>query len=541
MKMKALRKFGVSMIVLALTAGLTFGCSGGGNNGATPAGSAKTSGEATGTQSGAPKERVKLRVEVFDRGNAPDGISITNSQMTQYVQKNFGDPNNIDVEFVPVPRSEEINQLNVLMAAGTAPDVIFTYNTGAAYNWAKQGGLMDLTEVLDQNGPNLKRYLESSLKYGVFEGKQHSIVARRVNLQKYSSFIRQDWLDAAGLPIPTTTEETYEALKAFKEKNLGGKRTIPLGFALAPDSYEPIIWSFIKEQSDEDRYLKSVTIGSREYPILADGHKDGMRFLNKLYQEGLLDPDFALDKDKKKKDENFVNGYTGLYSADTGTTFGGEASVANTLEKNVSGAQIVPFLPWTDLEGKNRQPAYTPSGMHIMVPSFSERAVEAIKYLDWMAQDEVIRYMAFGEEGVHHELVEGYPVRNGSDEDTRLLFNTGDVLIITNGIDFGSIDKNVEFMALGVSDNHREMAKTSRIYADKDAVQQPIQFDKPLDSEAKHSVIMLEKYEELLVKSTMAKPAEFDKVYDAALKDFMDTAGNEVIAERTAAYAAMKK
>ena len=54
------------------------------------------------------------------------------------------------------------------------------------------------------------------------------------------------------------------------------------------------------------------------------------------------------------------------------------------------------------------------------------------------------------------------------------------------------------------------------------------------------SVVMLEKYEELLVKSMMAKPADFDKVYDAALKDFMDTAGNEVFAERKAAYEAMK-
>lgn len=90
------------------------------------------------------KERVTLRVEVFDRGNSPEGMTVTNNLMTKYVQENFGDPNNIDVEFVAVPRSEEINNLNVLMAAGTAPDIIFTYNAGAVYSWAQQGGLMDL-------------------------------------------------------------------------------------------------------------------------------------------------------------------------------------------------------------------------------------------------------------------------------------------------------------------------------------------------------------------------------------------------------------
>lgn len=540
--MKALKKVGSLALTFTLCMVLIVGCSSNATNkGSSGTTSTPAASNEQKSNSGS-KERVTLKVEVFDRGNSPEGMTVTNNLMTKYVQENFGDPNNIDVEFVAVPRSEEINNLNVLMAAGTAPDIIFTYNAGAVYSWAQQGGLMDLGAVIDEHGPNLKEYLKDSLQYGVFDGTQYAVVARRVNLQKYSSLIRKDWLDALSLPIPATTEETYEALKAFKENNLGGERTIPFGFALAPDSYEPVIWSFIKEQSDEARYLRSVTIGSREYPILMDGHKDALQFLNKLYNEGLLDPDFALDKDRKKKDEHFVNGYTGLYSFDSGAAFGnGESSTVMTLEGNVDGAEVAPVLPWTDFEGKSRQPAYNPSGMFIMVPSFSKRSEEAIKYLNWMAQDEVIQYMAFGEEGVHHDVVDGYPVRNSSEEDQKLLYNTGDMLIITNGIDFGSTEKNIEYMGLSVVEKHREMSIQSRAYADKDAVQQPIAFDKPLDSEAKYSVVMLEKYEELLVKAIMSKPADFDKVYDAAVQDFMDTAGTEVIAERTEAYAAMKK
>ncbi|MCI3922926.1 extracellular solute-binding protein [Paenibacillus sp. TRM 82003] len=540
-KRRVLQWLIVCTALALVLAGCTGGDAGQTNESGEPA--ASDGGNQTSEQPAAetPKERVTLKVEVFDRGNSPEGFTVTKNLMTEYVQKNFGDPNNIDVEFVAVPRSEEINQLNVLMAAGTAPDLIFTYNSGAMYNWAKQGGLTDLTKVLDEHGPDLKAYLGDALNYGVFDGVQYAVVARRVNLEKYTSVIRQDWLDAVGLPVPKTTEETYNALKKFKELKLGGDRTIPLSFALTPDSYEPVLWSFIKEQSDEARYLKSVTIGSREYPILADGHKDGMRFLNKLYNEGLIDPDFALDKDKKQKVENFVKGYTGLMMSDvTQYYFGGEESQVSVLEKNVPGASVTPLLPWTDFEGKTRQPSYTPSGMLMGVPSFSERSVEAIKYLNWMAQDEVIQYMAFGEEGVHHDIVDGFPVRNGSDEDAKLLYNTGDMLIITNGIDFGSPERNLEYNGLIIDEKHRADAIANRAMSSQDAVQQPIRFDKPLDSEAKHSVVMLEKYEELLVKSVMTKPDQFDAVYDAALKDFMDTAGNEVIAERKAAYEAMK-
>lgn len=541
-KKKALQKTAMLLISMIMLFTLVIGCSNNtANNTANTSAPSETTKEAD-KESEAPKERVTLKIEVFDRGNTPDGMTVTDNLMTKYIQEKFGDPNNIDVEFVAVPRSEEINQLNVLMAAGTAPDIIFTYNAGAIYNFAAQGGLTDLTDIIKEHGPNLQSYLADSLKYGVFDGKQYSMVARRVNLQKYSSLVRQDWLDKLKLPVPKTTQETYDTLVAFKDNKLGGEQTIPLGFALAPDSYEPIIWSFIKEQSDEARYLRSVTIGSREYPILMDGHKEGIQFLNKLYNEGLMDPDFALDVDKKRKREQVVNGHVGMYSEDAMGTYGdGDASIAMTLEKNVPGADLTPLLPWTDFEGKNRQPSYTPSGMHIAVPVFSERAVEAVKYIDWMSQDKVIQYMAFGDEGVHHNIVDGFPVTNSSDEAKKLLYNSGDMLIVTNGIDFGSVEKNIESTVLPVVEKHREDAKQSRLNSIKDSVQQPIQFDKPLESEAKHSVVMLDKYHELLVKSTLAKPADFDKTYEAALKDFMDTAGTEVIAERTALYNAMKK
>ena len=539
-KKKALQKTALLLISMIMLFTLVIGCSNNNtaNTANTPAPSETTKDSDKKTE--APKERVTLKVEVFDRGNSPDGMTVTDNLMTKYIQENFGDPNNIDVEFVAVPRSEEINQLNVLMAAGTAPDVIFSYNAGAIYNFATQGGLTDLADIIKEHGPNLQSYLADSLQYGVFDGVQYSMVARRVHLQKYISLIRQDWLDKLKLPVPKTTQETYDTLVAFKDNKLGGDQTIPLGFALAPDSYEPIIWSFIKEQSDEARYLRSVTIGSREYPILMDGHKEGIQFLNKLYNEGLMDPDFALDVDKKRKVEQVVNGHIGMYSEDAVSSYWNDTSIAMTLEKNVPGANLTPFLPWTDFEGKNRQPSYTPSGMHIAVPVFSERAVEAVKYVDWMAQDEVIQYMAFGDEGVHHTIVDGFPVNNASDEAKKLLYNSGDMLIVTNGIDFGSMEKNIESTVLPVIEKHRELAKQARMNSMKDSVQQPIQFDKPLESEAKHSVIMLDKYHELLVKSTMAKPADFDKTYEAALKDFMDTAGTEVINERTALYNAMK-
>ena len=37
--------------------------------------------------------------------------------------------------------------------------------------------------------------------------------------QASCTFIRKDWLEKLNLPVPETTEEFYQTLKAFKEEN----------------------------------------------------------------------------------------------------------------------------------------------------------------------------------------------------------------------------------------------------------------------------------------------------------------------------------
>ncbi len=164
-----------------------------------------------------------LKVEVFDRGNSPAGSTITSNYLTKLVNERFGAPNKIDVQYVPIPRSEELQKLNVLMASGgDVPDIVFTYDQGTFNRYAQQGGLTDLTDLLNQYGPNLKKFLgDETLAYGQIEGKQFAIPGKRSVLGKYASYIRQDWLDALKMPMPQTTDELYTTLKAFKEKDPG--------------------------------------------------------------------------------------------------------------------------------------------------------------------------------------------------------------------------------------------------------------------------------------------------------------------------------
>lgn len=500
----------------------------------------KTEGGSGGTS----EKPVTLKVEVFDRGNSPAGYTITDNYWTKWIGENFGKPNNIDVKFVPVPRSEEVEKLNVLMASGSdVPDIVFTYDSSTFYRYAQQGGLTDLSELIEQHAPNLKAFLgEEVLAYGQLEGTQYSIPAKRANLGKYSSFIRQDWLDKLSLPVPQSTDELYNTLKAFKEKDPGatGGKAVPLGMTIAPAQYEPLIWSFIKSVSEEEQFTLTQQLGSRDYPVLLPGFKDALQFMNKLYNEGLMSADFGLDEDKKKLTEDVSKGLIGFFSEDDANIYGLDGTY-DLLQKNVSGATISAVDVYTNEEGKHAKPKYAPVGLYIMIPKSSERAVEAIKYLDWMATEDVLFEMQNGIEGENYTLKDGIPValENPTEEAKNRMYNIGDMTIVTNGKQLGSDEKNNEVKALQYPQAQQDQVRTALKISNSDTIP-PILTPRPIEAQTKYGTTLLDKFHEMLVKTTMAKPEQFESTYESMMKDYMASGGQAIKDERTEVYQEMK-
>ncbi|WP_029192841.1 extracellular solute-binding protein [Paenibacillus harenae] len=522
-----------AMLVLGLSCSLLF-----------TACSANKEPEASGGNDGASKERVTLKVEVFDRGNSPAGSTITDNYLTNFIQENFGDPNNIDLEYVPVPRSEEVEKLNVLMASGSnVPDIVFTYDPNTFNRYAKQGGLTDVGPLLDEYAPNLKAFLgEDVLGYGKFEGTQFAVPAKRSYVGKYASFIRQDWLDKLGMPVPQTTEELYETLKAFKEKDPGetGGQVIPLGMTIASAQYEPLIWSFIKPVSEEERHTLVQQLGSNDYPTLLPGFKDALQFMNKLYNEGLMSKDFGLDKDKKKLGEDVATGKVGFYSEDDINPFY-EKGTLDTLQQNVPGAQLASVDVYTNEEGKHAKPMYAPNGMYIMIPKSSERAVEAIKYLEWMATSDNLFKLQNGIEGENYTMVEDIPVavENPTEEALNRMYNGGDMIIVSNGKQLGSLEKNLKARAMQMPKKFQEQVEAAQKIANSDVIA-PVLMDRPIEAQTKYGTTLLDKFNEMIVKTTMSKPDQFDSVYESMLKDYMASGGQAILDERTAVYKEMQ-
>lgn len=518
--------FALLALVMSMTLVLA-GC-GSGGDGASQEGNGSSAADPSKEAKG---ERIKLTVELFDRNNTPAGEPpITNNFMTQYIQKNFGDPNNIDVEFVTVPRAEEVDKLNVLMASGSAPDIVFTYNKPTVQNYVKSGGLTDLGPLIDEHGPNLKKVLEPSLPYGVFEGKQYVIPALRVIQAQTTTFIRKDWLDQLNLPIPQTTEEFVNTMRAFKEKDPGntGGKVIPYGYI---DVFHmmPLVNSFWKWDEITDKDLYAVP------RWLQPGSKEGYQLLNQMYNEGLIDPDFALSDDFSQAfAQQVVNSIAGAGTPNTNEpVYNGYYA---NLKANNPDAVLEAIDPFSTPDGKHPKPVYEPNGAYIMVPATSKNAIAAIKYLNWMADPENILVLQNGEEGKSYEMTaDGLPVLLDTPEAQNLLYNYYDYCIILNGKYISTEDSNKNIEANAFDANFKDFTVKSIQAGNNDGYTLP-RVDIPVDAEIKYAKILEDFEKEMLAKIVTAKPDQFDKVYEQKVGEYMAMGGTAVMEGKMAAY-----
>ena len=497
---------------------------------------------ANGGQEGSGGGKNTLTVELFDRDIT--GLKMDEGYQATFVKQAMKEKYGIDVEFVTVPRWSDVEKLNVMMAAGDAPDLSLLYDNATITNYIKSGGLTDLGPALEQFGANVKKYLgDEVLQYGRWNNIQYTIPGKRPLTPAFSGFIRKDWLDALGLDVPTTRDEFYTAIKMIKEKNPGKvSNLIPFGIALDENNIDwtshTLIWSFVKDMPEEE-FAAKYNQGRWVLP----GYKDGIRYLNKLYNEGLLYKDFFLDGSGNQFQKEVIQGNVGSFIHNFDMPYRQSPGWVAELKKTVPNAEIVPMDPFENYEGKHVKMKYPPAGLNTMVPIFhKDKAGDVIKYLDWMVSDpSIVKRLQNGELGKQYmkETPEGIPMEKISNDDlpNDLKFHWHDVSIITTGsFEYGDQDTNIKAQAMSYPGFENYIINAMNI-AYEDSFLAP-RFDTVIESEAKYTPNLNAKGAEIFVKSITAAPADFDAVYDKLVQEYLNMGGQAVIDEKLAAYRA---
>jgi putative aldouronate transport system substrate-binding protein len=491
-------------------------------------------------------EYSEITVEIFDRGTDGGKTDPTNNFYTDWIKAQVLEELNIGVTFVAVSRWEETDQLNNLMAAGTAPDVCLTYSGDLIANYRDLGGLADLAPYIDSHLPDLNEFLGPDLalsgrqmimrNMNTDTGEVFSIPARRMNVAQAGTFIRKDWLDKLGLPLPTTTEEYHDALKAFKEQDPGGvgaNNVVP--FTMTSDvRYRAmnILESFVDPNlTIEERWVNTVI--DRYY--LLPGYKEGVRFLNTMYNEGLIDNQFALYKDDTDSDNLIKSGVVGSFIHNWDQAYRDTPGLLRDLTENVPDAEIVSIDPFINSEGKSVKGLYDSAGVNFFIPANSENVEGALRYVNWLSRFENRYYLQTGDEGVTHDMVDGVPqLKVAENEKIMNSAQNIDYTIMINGLDVGDESKNAKALAGSYAVDNELIVK-----AYEDAIRNgrpSIVIPVTLSAAGPYTQTLTDKGNELLSTAVTASPADFDKVWDDGIADWRANGADEIIAERQARY-----
>jgi len=345
-------------------------------------------------------------VEDYEKGN----------WTTEYLEEQL----NVDIEFVyfSADSNEAVTQFGLMVGGGEKlPDIVCNIGLSldAINEYGMDGYIIPLNDYLTpEKAPNFYETVtyamdgtfENMMKYGVcsYDGNQYGfpqVNETTWNGCAYQTFINTEWLEKIDKEIPTTVDELYDVLKAFKENDMNGNGQADEIPAIGSPSYGASLDLFIMNAFVHcvETFFWNSTDGQVWSPYASDEYRQGLIFLNKLVDEGLMDPlSFTMTD---------VNEMKPYWTPDEGPTFCGVVGAhpqVGAVSTNDKLFEYTNLAPLKDATGSGRG-GYAPMTGHTysygtFITADCEDPDLAFKLLDFCASREMVIAQQYGEPGV---------------------------------------------------------------------------------------------------------------------------------------------
>lgn len=448
------KKLMALLLACTLTAGVLGGCGSDDKESSSQSSSAgsQQAGSSEGTQASQPAGEDSIF-------NAPGELPIVKEPMTltifapsngEYAWednaqiKELEEKTGIHLEWQTAASSDNVqDKLSTLFASNERPNILLTgvggssrYDKSTEQFLGEQGLVLPLNEYLDTISVGYKAAFEAIDGFRDYittpDGNIYSLpnVDGSLHVQyNMKLWINTKWLENLNLEMPTTTDEFYEVMKAFKEQDANGNGDpndeIPLSTVTsgAGTQIDGFLMNPFQLTSENDKLY--VDNGVVTYAPVQDGYKEGLKYLNKLYAEGLLNPEsFTWDKDSQiNKNEAGDHTVIGAFLAQ-------RPGYANDLTTEPYSTKWEEYQPLPPLTGPTGQcvASWNPyvmfqTGMTFISATCTDVEAEAaFRLIDYLATEEEVYRSALGVEGVHYEMLDANTTELGLDGESKALY-----------------------------------------------------------------------------------------------------------------------
>ncbi|AWB45478.1 ABC transporter substrate-binding protein [Paenibacillus sp. CAA11] len=455
------------------------------------------------------------------------------------------------------------SKIALMAASGEYPDIIYAKNEIGKL--VDAGAMIDLTELIDKYAPNIKKLFGDNmnrLKYSNDDQKIYAIPTNvGVDKQDFDATggfeVQHRVLKELGYPQIKTVQDFENVLKQYvaKHPTTDGQPTIPL--TLNADDWRIMITvtnpAFLTTGAPDDgEYYIDPSTYEAKLHYKRPEEKEYFRWLNHMYNEGLLDKDSFVQKDDQYKAKISSGRVLGLIDQEWGYQ-----DAENALKKEGKHEYTYGHFPVT-LNEQYKDHSFQQVGIDgygIGITDKCKDPVRAIKFIDWLASDEGQVLLNWGIKDKHYKIENGVRVVPEDIKDRKVndaanfAKETGISLYTVFAPHYGDGVKDPsgsyyttnfpEQIVANYSDVEKESLKGYKATTWKDLWPTekdfPVKewgalYNMPVPTDGQYQVIF-QKTQDIIRKripeAILSKTADFDKVYDGMIAEL-----NKVGAEK---------
>lgn len=410
------RKVVSLMLVSAMVAGMLAGC--GSDSGSSKGGSSTETGSAAEASSSGETADDKSPI-TFEYCNADGKNGNWDNPVAKAITEATGVT--LDVSYPVASQGDAKEDVALMIANDEYPDMI--YAKGSATDLYQAGALIDMTDLIEKYGPNIKKMYGAEmekLKWSQDDPGIYQLSYAGVNQKTLttggSCQIQWAALKENDYKYPKTLDEYEKMIKSYLAAHPKTEDGLDMiGITMSASDWHWMITlgnpaGLIADASPDNGQWIIDDEYNVHYKHVTDEEKEYFKWLCRMYNEGILDPNFATQTD----DDYIAKVASGRVVAITDAEWHYSQCEA-TLVADGKVDQTYVGLPVTLREDQVEKALLyqgTTVGWGIGITKSCEDPVRAIKFLDYLCSDEGQILYHWGIEGENYFLDDnGQPYR----------------------------------------------------------------------------------------------------------------------------------